>query len=204
MFRKKWFLPILMAVGVVSCCALIPSVQQVRNGEPRVYSMNSLKQIAYAFHSYHGVNKKLPPAAVLDKEGKALYSWRVLLLPFLEEGGLYNNFKLDEPWDSLHNKRFLEETPRCYLPFPLGGNDPAGTTRYQVFVGPGTAFEEPGFQLGKHFPDGLENTLLVAEGGDAVPWSKPVDLAYDPKGPLPKLGGQYTMAVRFLGYQERY
>jgi hypothetical protein len=74
--------------------------------------------------------------------------------------------------------------------------------RYQVFVGPGTAFERDGLTF-EDFPDGLANTILVVEGGEPVPWSKPAELAYDPAKPLPALGGLYTKPVHFLGYEVR-
>src|SRR5262249_31007255 len=61
------------------------------------------------------------------------------------------------------------------------------TTYYQVFVGEGTAFEgTTGVS-----PRGLPDLILVTEAGEAVPWTKPEDLAYDPEGPLPPLGGVF-------------
>jgi hypothetical protein len=192
---------VVAAVGLTSCCLLLPGVQKVRDGEGRVYSAEIMKRIGLALHVYHDTHNKLPPAVVADKEGRPLYSWRVLLLPYLEELRLSQRFKLDEPWDSPHNKSLLGQTPRCYSPFGLG-DDPPGQTRYQVFVGPGTAFERDGLTL-DDFPDGLANTLLVVEAGTAVPWSKPVDLAYAPDQPLPPLGGAFTKSVYFLGYEVR-
>src|SRR5262249_21734482 len=83
---------------------LITAVAQVRVATRRMQSTNNLKQIALAMHSYHDTMGRFPPAIVRDKEGKPLYSWRVLLLPYLEQQNLYNQFKLDEPWDSEHNR----------------------------------------------------------------------------------------------------
>jgi hypothetical protein len=80
-------------------------------------------------------------------------------------------------------------------------NDPPGHTPYQVLVGPGTAFERKGLKLTwKDFSDGLATTLLVVDADDAVPWTKPVDLAYDPAGPLPPLH-PFTKPVYFLGWK---
>src|SRR5439155_2700380 len=69
---------------------------------------------------------------------------------------LYRQFKLDEPWDGPHNKVLLEKMPRSYKP-ALGGNDAPGLTRYQVFTGPGTAFERAGLTW-DDFSDGLAQT----------------------------------------------
>jgi hypothetical protein len=151
-----------------------------------------------ALRSYHEVNGKLPPAVVSRKDGQPLYSWRVLLLPYLDQDSLYKQFKLDEPWDSPHNKPLSGETPRCYVPAG-GGMDGPGLTRYQVFVGPGTAFERPGLTWAD-FPAGPENTILVVEAAEPMPWSKPVDLHYRPDKPLPSLG-VYSKPVHFLCYE---
>jgi hypothetical protein len=155
-------------------------------------------QIGTAIHSYHAVNGQLPDAVVTDKKGRPLYSWRVTLLPYLEELRVYKEFKLDEPWDSPHNKRLVEHTPRCYVP-QGGGIDAPGLTRYLVFVGPGTAFERPGMCWDK-LPHSGENMMLLGEAADPVPWTKPVDLVYDPDGPLPALKGHFTKPVYFLDY----
>jgi hypothetical protein len=159
-------------------------------------SAATLQEIGQALHNYHGVFKEFPPAVVRDKDGRSLYSWRVLLLPFLEHDHVYRNFKLDEPWDSPHNKDLLEPTPYCYWPRAYL-DDPPGTTRYQMLVGPGTAFERPGLTW-KDFPDGPAETILFVEGGEAVPWSKPADVIYDPNGPLSALGAGFTKPVYFL------
>jgi hypothetical protein len=171
------------------------------DGEGYVRSKVSLGQIGAALQAYQNENGRLPPAVVYGKGGQPLYSWRVLLLPYLVEDDLYKQFHRDEPWDSPHNKPLLEPIPTEYRP-ALGGDDGPGLTRYQVLVGPGTAFERDGLTWAD-FPDGLAGTLLVVEAGEAVPWSKPADLAYDPAGPLPPLGGVFTKPVHFFCYELR-
>src|SRR5262249_12469833 len=61
---------------------------------------------------------------------------------------------------------------------------------YRVFVGKGAAFEQgPASKLQfADFADGMSNTILVVEAADAVPWTKPEELDYDPDRPLPALG----------------
>src|SRR5262249_35686343 len=83
-----------------------------------------------------------------------------------------------------------------------GGRDAPGLTRYQGFVGPGTAFERKGLTWAD-FPDGRSKTLLIVEAAEPVPWSKPADMAYDPVGPLPALGGAWTKPVHFLRREVR-
>jgi hypothetical protein len=196
MSRRRWSAVLLTVIGVLCFLLVCPCIRKIRDGEGWVRSSVSIKQIGLAIHNYHEVNGHLPPAVVRDKDGRPLYSWRVALLPYIEEVSLYKQFNLDEPWDSEHNKTLIEKMPRVYAP-ALGGNDAPGLTRYQVFVGPGTAFEKPGLTWAD-FPDGLRSTLLVVEAGEPVVWSQPVDLAYAPAGPLPQLGAGYKKPVHFL------
>jgi RNA polymerase sigma factor (sigma-70 family) len=123
--------------------------------------------------------------------GKALLSWRVALLPYLGEQELYQRFKLNEPWDSPHNKALLKRMPRIYAPPGKADAEP-GTTFYQVFVGPHAGFEKHrGLRLAD-FVDGLSNIILIVEAGSAVPWTKPEDLHYAADEPLPQLGGLFA------------
>jgi hypothetical protein len=121
--------------------------------------------------------------------GQPLLSWRVLLLPDIEQKELFHEFHLDEPWDSPHNVQLLARMPATYAPPPgKASKVPPHHTVCQVFVGRGAAFEgREGLRLPADFPDGTSNTLLVVEAGEPVPWTKPEDLAYDPGGRLPGL-----------------
>jgi RNA polymerase sigma factor (sigma-70 family) len=126
-----------------------------------------------------------------DTKAAALLSWRVALLPFLEEDELYKQFRLDEPWDGPHNKKLLHKMPKVFA-HPKGIGAEAGMTYYQVFVGEHAAFEKHrGMRLPSDFPDGLSNTILIVEGGTPVPWTKPEDLHYDADEPLPSVGGAF-------------
>jgi hypothetical protein len=131
----------------------------------------------------HGINEKGK-----TKEYPKL-SWRVGLLPYLDEQRLYQEFKLDEPWDSEHNKKLIDKMPAVYAPVN-GVKTPKGHTFYQIFAGPnghlGNSVKVP-----SSFPDGAATTILVVEAGEAVPWTKPDNLPYDAKKPLPKLGGVF-------------
>jgi hypothetical protein len=149
-------------------------------------------------HNYESVHGQLPPAAVCSSSGKPLLSWRVLVLPYIEQQELYEKFHLDEPWDSPHNLALLPRMPATYA--PPGGKAwkvPPHHTVCKVFVGPGAAFEgREGLSLKSDFPDGTSNTFLVVEAGTPVPWTKPEDLPFDPDGPLPDLRSLFSDMFR--------
>ena len=115
---------------------------------------------------------------------------RVTILPYIEQEALYKQFKLDEPWESETNKKLVEKMPKVYAPVRVKAK--AGETFYQRFVGKGALFDETGsmYKVGT-VPDGTSNTALVVEGGDPVIWTKPADLSFGEKRPLPKLGGLF-------------
>jgi hypothetical protein len=146
----------------------------------------NLRQLGAAMYKYQEANGSLPAAAVYDPSGKPLLSWRVLLLPYLGHRELYEQFHLDEPWDSENNKKLQDKMPPEYL---SPGREASHRTHYQVFVGKGAMFEgKKGQDLGK-IPDGAANTILLVEAAQAVPWTSPEDLPYDPDKPLPRLDG---------------
>lgn len=165
--------------------------EQSRLALKKIISSNNLKQIALAFHSYESAYKHFPTQAVCDKNGKPLLSWRVAILPYIEEGKLCDQFKLNEPWDSPNNIKLLDKIPEIYRPV-TGEKHKAGDTFYQVFTGPQTLYPSPTAKVKiSQIPDGTSNTLMVVEAGVAVPWTKPEDVLYDPKKELPKLGGLF-------------
>jgi hypothetical protein len=194
-----------------------------------VNEQNKLKQIGLAFHMYNEKNKSLPPAAVYNKEGRPLYSWRVLLLPYLEADITYKVYHLDEPWDSPHNLQFVKQMPPIYLSeFATEEEQKQGLTPFQVFVtdpseqGPRPPFlfvSNPDRQMLVPFrpelpntyilnggttrfaqiTDGASNTIFVADAAAPVPWSKPADLVYSSRGPLPRLATHGSKAIVGLG-----
>jgi hypothetical protein len=170
--------------------AVVEAVERIHGAAGRAESQNNLRQIAIAMHNYHDQNGHLPAQAVYGPDGKALLSWRVLILPYIEQDKLYKEFHLDEPWDSEHNKKLLARMPKTYA---MPGSLPGTTDTYYLgFHGKGAFFDgKKGLRLPADFPDGTSNTIMIVEAPKGVPWSKPEDLPYDPKKPLPKLGGHF-------------
>jgi prepilin-type processing-associated H-X9-DG protein len=152
-------------------------------------SQNNLKQIGLAFHNYHDAYNKLP-TDIKDKDGTPILSWRVAILPFLDQDAGYRAFKLDEPWDSEHNKKLIAKTPKMYAPVRAKAKE--GETFYQTFTGEQAVFGRKGKPLTLiSITDGTSNTGMVFEAGEPVVWTKPADMLFDEKKPLPKLGGLF-------------
>lgn len=169
----------------ISMGLLLPAVQKVREAADRAQSHNNLKQIALAMQNYQAVNGGLfPAAAICDKNGKPLLSWRVAILPYIEQEHLYKQFKLDEPWDSPNNKRLLAQMPSIYK-LPDDNTSTSDVTPYQVFVGNGAAFDKKRGHSVRDFPDGMSNTILIIEApAHSVQWTKPDDIDFHPNIPI--------------------
>ncbi len=176
-----------MTLAPVAVAMLLPAVQASRTAARRAQSVNNLKQIGLALHNYHSTNNHFPPVATRDKSGKPLLSWRVAILPFIEQSGIFTEFKQDEPWDSPHNKALLERMPAVYA-VPGASAEP-GMTFYQGFRGRGTIFDpssKDGVGL-REITDGTSNTIAVVEAREAVPWTKPdADVPFDDVAPPTK------------------
>jgi prepilin-type processing-associated H-X9-DG protein len=158
---------------------LLPVIRASIEASRRAQCVNNIKQIALAMHNYHSANNAFPRAASIDENGKPLLSWRVMILPYLGHQDLYNRFNLDEPWDSAHNKVLLKEMPPVYACRDRVKPEPF-TTTYEVLVGKNTMFEKDRDIGVQDVTDGTSNTFLVVEARNAVPWTKPDDLAFDP------------------------
>lgn len=136
-------------------------------------SAENLKQIMIAVHNFASANRDHLVKNVGDKNGKVLLSWRVKLLPYLDEEALYKKFKLDEAWDSPHNIQLLEKMPKVFESPRVKVRK--GYTAYQCFAG--GVLGSP-YNIG-NIPDGTSNTIWCAEITAAVPWTKPADAALE-------------------------
>ena len=154
-------------------------VEKLREEAARTKGRNNLKQIGLALHNFHSVYNHFPAAAITDKKGKPLLSWRVAILPYIEQDHIYQQFKLDEPWDSENNKKLI---PLMASVYATPGDDPRkGLTRYRGFVGNGAFWDYTKEITFAQITDGLSNTIAVVEATEAVPWTKPDEIAFDPK-----------------------
>lgn len=187
---EKSVLPsnISVAVTGIGIGMLLPAVQATRHAARRAVSANNLRQLALSNLNFAAANGSFPTSHTIDKQGNQLLSWRVHILPFLEQDELYNQFHLDEPWDSPHNKQLISKMPEIFenpaLPYEPGMTSYLGVAgKDSAFAPPTEASDDgkmlPGVAL-KQFTDGTANTLLIVDANldHTVIWTKPDD--FDP------------------------
>ena len=163
----------------------------------RAQSQNNLRRIAMAAQFSIDANNGGIIENICDDKGKPLLSWRVRLLPFMDQEELYKQFKLDEPWDSEHNRKLIAKMPKVFAaPSPKTVKE--GMTFYQAFVGKKGDAARPILEEGdpkglgyQSITDGTSNTILAVEAADAVTWTKPEDIPFDNEAKAPKLGGHF-------------
>jgi prepilin-type processing-associated H-X9-DG protein len=187
-----------MALGVfgstiVTFALLAVVFQAAREVKRSAECARNLKQIALAMHNFHEANRAFPPAAITDRQGQPLLSWRVAILPYLGPEGkaLYQQFRLNEPWDSPNNRPLLDRMPAVFAcPDEPRGRPP--TTNYLVVVGPGKVFT--GKRKGVKIQDvsaGTSNTLMVTESNRSVPWTAPQEITDNPSPEAPQTGSKH-------------
>jgi hypothetical protein len=183
----------------IALAALVPAFQSAERSRERAQSTNNLKQIGLALHNFHSANDHFP-ADIRSKNGKPLLSWRVSILPFIEQQALFQEFHQDEPWDSPHNKALIGRMPATFSAPDAGPAEP-GMTFYRGFAGNDTFFDPKkaeGIKIAD-ITDGTSNTIALVEAKEAVPWTKPeseVPLDADPnperiKATLDAVGGHF-------------
>jgi hypothetical protein len=162
--------------------------------------LNNLKQLALAMHNYNAAMGYFPSDVAPGGDKPPAMSWRVQILPYIEQQNLYQQVNMQKPWDDPANLKVLEkmEMPKVFeIP---GRPAPKGYTYFRMFSLPKNAKgkDRPWLVEGERGPtvstitDGFSNTLMIVEAGEAVPWYKPDVLAYDGVLPLPQLGDKNT------------
>jgi hypothetical protein len=175
----------LVGAAPVVAGLMLPAIAQSRTRAREAQELNNLRQLALAFMNYESAHRSFP-TDVYGEDGKPLLSWRVRLLPYLETGGgeFFNEIRLDQPWDSAHNRQFHARMPEVFAS-PAAPGRP-GTTRVKTLAGAGTLF--PGNQeLGyADLSDGASNTVLIVQASreSAVEWMKPADIEFNATAPF--------------------
>jgi len=184
----------------VPLALLMPAISKVQGAAGRAQTMNNMKQIALANINFADVNRgELPTPKMLMEPQKTQsvdLSWRVSILPYVEQPALYNRFDKTLPWDNARNQSLMSPMPVVYEDLVRDDGKKGTITHFQYFTGQGTLWpsnEKKRFPAS--FPDGTSNTFLFAEAANPVPWSKPADIAVVAGQPLPLPQDRFMVAL---------
>ncbi len=184
---------------------LVPATRAARSAARRTQDMNSIRQIMLGLLNYESANGHLPAATMLGPDGKTVHSWRVAILPYIEQNSVYDQYRQDEPWDSPHNKKLIDKMPTLYRS-AVAPRDSTNASFF-VFTGPDAAFDGTTKRRLRDIRDGTSKTLFVIDAKRDIPWTKPEDISFDLKSDLPDLSGHHVVgniagygdgSVRFL------
>jgi prepilin-type N-terminal cleavage/methylation domain-containing protein len=110
-FTLVELLVVIAIIGVL-VALLLPALQKVRDAAARTTCANNLKQIGLAVHLYHGDNNQLPPNRLSDLHA----TWAVLILPYLEQGNLYQQWNLPLTYYDQSDVARLTQVPLYFCP----------------------------------------------------------------------------------------
>lgn len=192
-------------VFVLGCFGILVAIFNSAPNPERKYRRppckNNLKQIGLALHNYHDAYKSFPPAFVLGPDDKPWHSWRVLILPFLEEEPLWKKYRFDEPWNGPNNSKLLKERPEVFAcrSFDSGPWVPKTDTTYVAVVGPQTVWTGASSIQVADVADGTSNTVFVIEVRDAgIQWLAPDDLTFEEANQRPRgTKGRHPSSIHF-------
>ena len=170
-----------LAISVPFACCFLGPVVVFTSSPPyhnvkRTVCTNNMRQLQYAMLNYELAYREFPEATELDNAGKPMHSWRVKILPFIEQQALYNQYDFSQPWDSPTNIKLLDQMPDCFRCPHCQKNN---RTFYKLVVGPGTLFDG-GERTINRISDGTSNTIAIIEDGqNPVEWTRPSDISID-------------------------
>jgi prepilin-type processing-associated H-X9-DG protein len=177
--------------------ALLPATVS-RESPVRSRCKSNLKRLGLAMYNYHERYNCFPPAYVADDHGRPMHSWRVLLLPFLNEGRLYEQYHFDEPWDGPNNRRLADTAmPVFHCPSDehSGSTSPPTMTSYVAVVGAETIWPDSRSAAIRDITDGTASTIAIVEiSNSGIHWMEPRDLHIAQMAPIinPKSGQGFS------------
>lgn len=199
--RRRQIAKVLKVLGLLAISAVLfgigflllwPSIVSLKVRRDKIACMNNLQTIARALNEYAAQHGTYPPPIVYDKAGKAMHSWRVLILPQLGELDLYTSYDFEQSWDSTQNANLLARCPSVYMSPGTTGIGSEGN--YFLVTGPGTLFPTSGPLSPADIGDGPSNTLLVVESDNAIwEWTRPLDIDVQNLNPAIGSSGQDTI-----------
>src|SRR5262245_44041648 len=152
----------------------LPSLDHGPGPARRMQCSNHLKQIGLALQNYHDVYQSLPPAYIADRKGRPMHSWRVLILPFIEQKALYDRYNFNEPWNGPNNSKLHNEIVHVFSCPSRPDKQPRTETSYVAVVGPQTMWPDDKTVGMAAALDGTSNSIMVVEvANSGIHWMEP-------------------------------
>jgi hypothetical protein len=189
---------VLLMCGGVLAGLLLPAVNAAREAGRRASCMNKTKMLCLAIINYESKYGRLPPA-VDTKSGQPV-SWRVAILPFLDQEGIYRQYNQNEAWNSPGNMQFVKARPSEFV-CPSDSEIADGETSYVMITGPNTTGGTPGSKgvAPMQIRNGASNTLLIVEvHGLKIPWTEPKDITLNELTQRLRSGGRIGHVSGFI------
>ena len=159
-----------------------------------------LRALALAIFNHDSAMKRLPsPLSGLDGKAPRKLSWRVDLLPFLDEQELYQQFHLDEAWDSPHNRSLIPHMPNVFRIPQSKYPAQSGLSTFVLPSNADTMWPADRVLDFKDIEDGTSNTIMIVEVNDdmAQEWTKPDPFEINMQNPASQLGGHFNDKIFF-------
>ncbi|MFN0054657.1 MAG: DUF1559 domain-containing protein [Planctomycetales bacterium] len=177
---KPWLWWSVAAVVLIpGLCSgfLVPAVRDAREAARRTQCRGHFYGISMALSNYHDAYGSYPPAFIADEQGRPMHSWRVLILPFIDETELYRKYRFDEAWDGPHNRQLHDSIVRLYNCSSEQPKEASPYTSYVAVIGPETFWRKENLTRDSDITDPRNSTLVVVEIAHSfIHWMEPRDL----------------------------
>ena len=170
---------LLILLPLILIALLLPAGSWAREAARRAQCNSNMKQIVVGLHNYHDANGRFPPAYVAGPDGTPWHSWRVLILPYVEQKPLYDQYDFGEPWNGPNNRKLAGKRPRGYGCPSDPGQLGSPTTNYAAVVGARAAWAGSEPRKLDDFRDPGSTILFVEAAGSGIHWMEPRDLSFD-------------------------
>jgi prepilin-type processing-associated H-X9-DG protein len=160
---------VVIAIIGILVALLLPAVQAAREAARRNSCQNNLKQLGIALHNYENTHKTFPSGS-MGAYGQNYLSAHVQILPYIEEGIVFENLDRDRgPFDTGTNTRVAEAQPTVLL----CPSDPANTGKRGAstmhFMGWTNYHTNAGSWVRIAGWDGVFGPVDVPQEGDMLP-----------------------------------
>ena len=166
MQRRQLIIFLVTLTLTIGSTWLYRTVREAYAVRDRIQCWSHLSQLVFALHTHLDAFGEFPHD-IVDESGSPLLSWRVSLLRSMNKTELFDEFRLDEPWDSEHNISLLPRMPQYFQCAACSPEQKTGFCTNYFYVEDKPVFAK----------DRASELLLIECSHSDIPWTKPSDPA---------------------------